>query len=138
MNSDKAISHDGVVIRADGNGVVEVSINPGTACSGCHAKSACGMGAGEEKIITVKTTNTYKTGEVVTITMDQSQGTRAVIIGYVLPFIVLIAVFVSLTLTNAGELISCLGAFAALGFYYLVIWLLRARIEKRFTFKIKN
>ena len=138
MNSDKAISHEGVVIRADGNGVVEVSINPGTACSGCHAKSACGMGTGEEKVITVKTSMNYKPGEGVTVTMDQSQGTRAVIIGYVLPFIVLVAVFVSLTVAKAGELISCLAAFAALGFYYLVIWLLRARIEKRFTFKIKN
>lgn len=138
MNRSEAISHDGVVIRADGDGVVEVNIVAGTACSGCHAKSACGIGSSEEKTISVSTTNTYKPGEKVIVTMDQNQGTTAVLIGYVLPFIVLISAFIILFIAGAGELISCLASFAALGVYYLVIWLLRKSIEKKFTFKIKN
>jgi len=136
MNRSEAISHDGVVIRADGDGVVEVSIIAGTACSGCHAKSACGIGSSEEKTISVKTSDSYNPGEKVIVTMDQNQGAAAVFIGYVLPFIVLITVFILLFVAGVGELISCLASFAALGIYYLAIWLLRKSIEKKFTFKI--
>lgn len=136
MNRSEAISHDGVVIRADGDGVVEVSIIAGTACSGCHAKSACGIGSSEEKTISVKTSDSYNTGEKVIVTMDQKQGATAVFIGYVLPFIVLITVFILLFVAGAGELISCLASFAALGIYYFAIWLLRKSIERKFTFKI--
>lgn len=138
MNSTEVISHQGVVTKSDGDGVVEVVINAGTACSACHAKSACGMGSETEKIIRVNTDRHFRTGENVTVTMEQHQGLLAVVIGYVLPLIVLIAAFIIFTMLGLGELFTCLLSFAALGACYLIIWMLRGRIEQKFTFKIKD
>ncbi len=137
MNSAKAISHEGVVTKADGNGVVEVCILTGTACSTCHAKSACGAGSGETKTVIIKTTREFKPGEKVIVNMEQSQGTLAVSLGYIIPFIVLIASFIIATVSGANELFSCLIAFGALGVYYFALWRLRGTIEKKFTFNIK-
>jgi sigma-E factor negative regulatory protein RseC len=69
--------------------------------------------------------------------MQLSQGFRALAIGYIIPFIVLIAAFVITTVAGAGELASALLSFAALGLYYLAIWLLRSKIGEKFEFKIK-
>jgi positive regulator of sigma E activity len=138
MKDAEIISHEGVVTKANGDGVVEVTITAGSACSGCHAQSACGMGSSEKKVISVKSLKSYKPGEIVTVIMEQAQGIKAVIIGYVLPFAVLIAVFIAMTIAHAGELLSAHVSFASLGFYYIVVWLLRERINRKFTFKIKN
>jgi sigma-E factor negative regulatory protein RseC len=69
--------------------------------------------------------------------MEQSQGFRALAIGYVIPFLVLITVFIVLTVAGAGELSSALLSFSSLAVYYFIVWLLRSRIEKKFEFKIK-
>jgi sigma-E factor negative regulatory protein RseC len=138
MNNSEAICHEGKVTKVNSDGVIEVTITSGSACSGCHAKSACGMGSETQKVISVRTTKSYNPGEKVTVMMEQWQGVRAVVIGYVLPFVVLIAVFIGLTVGGAGELLSALVSFASLGIYYLTVWLLRVKINKNFTFKIKN
>jgi len=138
MNSSELINHEGVVTKSDGNGVVEVDITAGTACSACGARSACGMGSETHKTISVKTDKHYTQGENVTVFMEQSQGARAVFIGYVIPLAVLIVAFIILTSSGLGELLTCLLSFAALAACYLVIWLLRQKIEKKFTFKIKD
>ncbi|MFN2313966.1 MAG: SoxR reducing system RseC family protein, partial [Bacteroidales bacterium] len=59
-------------------------------------------------------------------------------IGYIIPFVVLIAAFVVTTVAGAGELASALLSFAALGLYYLTIWLLRGIIGEKFEFKIRS
>ncbi|MCK7534815.1 MAG: SoxR reducing system RseC family protein [Marinilabiliales bacterium] len=41
MQKGETISHEGVVMRTTGDGTAEVEIMTGSACSGCHAKSAC-------------------------------------------------------------------------------------------------
>ncbi len=69
--------------------------------------------------------------------MEQSQGFRALAIGYIIPFVVLISVFIVLTAAGADELGSALLSFASLAVYYFIVWLLRSRIEKKFEFKIK-
>jgi len=138
MDYSEVISHDGIVTGTDGEGVVEVAIKTGTACSACHARSACGMGSEETRSVRIKSQKKYSAGEKVTVTMEQSQGKRAVIIGYVIPLIVLIASFIIFSMAGIGELFTCLASFAALAACYLIIWLLRDRIEKRFTFKIND
>jgi sigma-E factor negative regulatory protein RseC len=138
MQKGDIISHEGVVKNAPGNGTAEVDIITGSACSGCHAKSACSLGSTEVKTITVKSNAALSPGDRVTVTMEQSQGYRALMIGYVMPFLVLIAAFAILTAAGAGELAAALLSFGALGVYYAGVWIFRARIGEKFEFKIKN
>lgn len=138
MQKGEIISHEGVVVNAPGNGTAEVDIITGSACSGCHAKSACSLGSTEARTITVKSDAALSPGDRVTVTMEQSQGFRALMIGYVMPFLVLIAAFGVLTAAGAGELAAALLSFVAIAVYYAGVWVFRERIGEKFEFKIKN
>ncbi len=120
-----------------GDGTADVEIITGSACSGCHAKSVCSPGGAETRTITVKSDADLNPGDRVTVVMTQSQGFRALAIGYIIPFLVLITAFVITTAAGAGELISALASFAAIGLYYLAVWILRDKIGEKFEFKIK-
>ena len=137
MPKEESITHEGVVLRAPGNGTVEVEITTVEACSGCHAKSVCSAGKSDTRIITVKSHADIKAGDRVTVVMLLSQGFRALAIGYLIPFTVLLAAFVITTVPGAGALASALLSFAALGLYYLAIWLMKGKIGEKFEFKIK-
>ena len=138
MSNTEIISHDGVVAGCNDTGIVEVIINASAACSGCNARSACGMGSDTQKRVVIRTNRHFNPGDRVTVTMEQSQGTLAVTIGYIIPLATLIVTFIVLTMAGMGELFTCLLSFTALAGCYFVIWLLRGRIEKKFTFKIKD
>ncbi len=137
MPQGETITHEGTVLRVPGDGTAEVEIITAEACAGCPGKSVCSPGKSDTRIITVKSNAAIKAGDRVTVVMQLSQGFRALAIGYIIPFTVLIAVFVITTIAGAGELASALLSFAALGLYYLAIWLLRGKIGEKFEFKIK-
>ena len=137
MSQGEEITHEGIVLKAPGDGTADVEIVTGSACSGCHAKSACSLGSTDVRTITVKSDAKLNPGDKVMVVMKLTQGFRALAIGYIIPFIVLIAAFAGLTIAGAGELSSALLSFAALAVYYFIVWLLRGRIEKKFEFKIK-
>ena len=137
MPQGDKITHEGIVLKAPGDGTADVEIITGSACSGCHAKSACSLGSTDVRVINVRSDEKLSPGDKVTVVMEQSQGFRALAIGYLIPFLVLIAVFIALTVAGAGELSSALLSFASLAVYYFIVWLLRGRIEKKFEFKIK-
>jgi sigma-E factor negative regulatory protein RseC len=137
MQQGEKITHEGIVLKAPGDGTADVEIVTGSACSSCHAKAACSLGSTDVRTITVKSHAKLNPGDRVTVEMEQSQGFRALAIGYVIPFLVLIAAFAALTVAGAGELGAALLSFATLAVYYLIAWLFRARIDKKFEFKIK-
>jgi positive regulator of sigma E activity len=137
MPQEETITHEGMVLKAPGDGTAEVEIFVAEACAGCHAKSVCSPGKSDTRIITVKSDAVLNPGDRVTLVLQQSQGFRALALGYVIPFIVLIAAFVLSTIAGAGELASAFLSFAAIGIYYFIIWLLRKRIDEKFEFKIK-
>jgi sigma-E factor negative regulatory protein RseC len=137
MPQGEIITHEGIVLNAPGDGTADVEIVTGSACSACHAKSACSLGNTDVRVINVMSDAKLNPGDKVTVVMEQSQGFRALAIGYLIPFIVLIAVFTVLTVAGAGELGAALLSFASLAVYYFIVWLLRSRIEKKFEFKIK-
>jgi sigma-E factor negative regulatory protein RseC len=137
MSQAETITHEGRVLRVPDEGTAEIEIQVSEACGGCHARSVCSAGKSETKIITAKSSSPLRPGDLVTVEMRLSQGFRALTIGYILPFLVLIASFVAAYIAGTGELVSALLSFAAVGGYYLLIWLLRGRIGEKFEFKIK-
>jgi sigma-E factor negative regulatory protein RseC len=137
MPQGEIITHEGIVLKAPGDGTADVEIVTGSACSGCHAKSACSLGSTDVRTINIKSDAKLNPGDKVTVIMEQSQGFRALVIGYVIPFLLLITVFIVLTVAGAGELSSALLSFSSLAVYYFIVWLMRSRIDKKFEFKIK-
>lgn len=137
MPQGETITHEGRVLSVPGDGTAEVEILVAGACSGCQAKSVCSAGKSETKVITAKCDAPLQPGDNVRVEMKLSQGFEALLIGYIIPFIVLVTAFVAALLAGAGELASALISFAAIGCWYLAVWLLRGRIGEKFEFKIK-
>lgn len=132
------IIHPGI-IESIHDDKVSVRILSQSACSACHAKSACTMADIQEKIIEVSPDpdKHWKPGEQVMVSMEESLGKKAVILGYVLPLIVLlgsIVLFLSL-LKNEG--VAALISIFMLAPYYLGLYFFRKKLHKEFSFRIQ-
>lgn len=135
----QSIEHKGTVIRVSER-CVAVAVEAEGACAACHARGVCGASEGESKVIDVLTplANHYTVGETVSVSVASSLGIRAVLIAYVFPFVFVLALLIMLLQQGAGELAAGLGALGALGGYYLMLYLLRNRIAREFTFQIEK
>lgn len=130
------IEHEGIVQKSD-NKSVTVKISSESACSGCHAEGLCSLSGKEDKIIDILGRYNVTPGQTVTVLMKKSMGYSAVMLGYVVPLILVIALVIILGSMSLPELITGLGSLAVLVPYYLLLWLFRKRINNNFRFTIK-
>ncbi len=132
------IQHRGIVENINGS-QIRVRIVQASACAACSAKGHCGSADSKEKIVDViDESHSYKLGEEVMITGETSMGMQAVLIAFVIPFIILISVlFISISLTGGNEALSSIISLAMLIPYYIIIWLSRKKLKKNFSFTIK-
>jgi sigma-E factor negative regulatory protein RseC len=135
MNANK-ISHKGIV-RKTGDDFVTVVITSESACSGCHAEGACSLSGKEEKIVEVRGKYDFKEGDNVTVLMEQSIGFMALFLGYVLPLIIVILTLIILISSDYSELTAGILSVLSLMPYYGFLWLIRKKINDRFTFSLK-
>ncbi len=69
--------------------------------------------------------------------MQQSLGFRALFLGYVLPFVILVVVlFIAMEITQ-NDLFSGLLGLATLIPYYLILYLMKDKLQKTFAFSLK-
>lgn len=131
------IEHDGIVQKSDKRSVT-VKITSVSACSGCHAEGSCALTDKTEKIIDISGMYNVVPGEAVIVLMKNSMGYAAVLLGYVIPVILVVALALILGSLSASEMITGLGSLAVLFPYYLILWFFRKRIHTKFKFTIKN
>ena len=78
-------------------------------------------------------------GQEVVVYGTTSMGMRAVGLAFGVPFLVMVAaLFVLYRLTGGDEAVSALGALLTLLPYYAVLYVLRGRIKRRFSFQIET
>lgn len=132
------IQHTGEIIEITPD-FTTVKIIASSACSGCHAKSLCGMSEDQEKIIMLPTDPyaTYNVGDQVQVATKMSMGMKAVWISYVIPLMVLMILILSLSAVFESEVLIGLASVGGVALYYLVIWLMRDRLNNEFVFYIK-
>ena len=130
------IEHEGIVQKSD-NDSITVSIISSAACSGCHAEGICSLSGKQEKIIEIPGDYQVLPGDSVMVQMKQSSGHSAVFFGYVMPLVLLVAVLILLVSLSVPELLAGLGALAVLIPYYLMLYVFRNRISKKFIFTLK-
>lgn len=131
------IEHEGIVQKSDINSVI-VRISSETACAGCHAAGSCNMSGIKEKIVEVQGSYNVSPGDNVTILMKKSMGYKALFLGYILPFILLVLTLVILLSISLPEGTAGLLSLGMLGIYYLLLYLSRSRIGNAFNFTIKT
>lgn len=133
------IKHRGIVENIKGSHV-QVRIVQTSACSACSVKGHCNASESKEKLIDVFDTkaSSYRVGEEVMLYGTTSMGMQAVFLAFGVPFLVLlITLFVAMCLTDGDELQSALVALSALVPYYLIIYVCRNRLSKKFSFTLE-
>jgi len=137
VQSTQLIEHQGIVTKVDGK-TVEVKIEAASACSHCHAKGACLASDMVEKIVEVNRGDAQvSVGQAVTVVLKRSLGFHALLLGYLLPFIVSISTLVAALHVAKSEVIAGLMAILILSPYYLLLYMFRHRIKGVFQFKLR-
>jgi sigma-E factor negative regulatory protein RseC len=133
------VRHTGKVVSMNPQQTT-VQIVSHSACSECHAAGLCGMSEYTEKAIQVPTDPyaTYGVGDEVQVVLKASMGMKAVWIAYFLPLVVLLAVALGLIALGVQEVVAGLSGIAAVGVYYLIVWLFREKLQNEYVFTIQT
>lgn len=134
----KRIYHDGIVEKIDGNSIF-VRIIQQSACSGCHAQALCTASEKKDKIIEITDTpGAYRPGEKVRICGRSSLGLQAVFLAFVVPLILIVVALITGNHRQWTDTASATTCLILLGAYYGLLYLLRDKLGKRFTFTLEK
>lgn len=136
--TEENVSHEGIITKITDD-TLEIKIIAQSACAACHAKSACAMSDQAEKLLTVPRPEgrEFQLLQKVNVVMGIGQGNKAAILAYLVPILVLlVALFVCLGL-GLKEGLSALISIAALIPYYIILYLCRDKLKKRFEYRIE-
>ena len=139
MSEQSTICKEGIV-RAVYEDTVDVEVTVSSACAGCHAKSICIPSDHRQETVKahVGEGDSFKVGERVNLVLQGNAGTKAVVIAYVVPFVVLLAAFIGSYLLFHNELVSVLASLALLLLYFLFLKTQRHKIDHNFIFYAKK
>lgn len=128
------IEHQGVIISIDDK-VAHVKIEQTSACASCHVKSVCGASEKSEKIIDANLMDaSLKIGDQVTVIGQKSLGIQAILLAYVLPFVLIVIILFFANIFTTNELVIGTCALASLIPYFAVLRLMRNKIQAKFQF----
>lgn len=140
VNMSNKTRHAGIIESVE-DICVRVRILQTSACASCNVASHCNASEQKEKIIEIfdsVSARSYKKGDNVIVCISQGVGIRAVTIGFVLPFTVLVAtLFITWELT-ANESVAAIAGICALLPYYFCVYIGRGKLREKLSFSIEN
>ncbi len=132
------IRHRGIIEKIEKHKVF-VKIEQKTACSACHARSACLSSDKKEKIIEVSdTSGTYGINEDVIVQAHSSIGVLSVFIAFTIPLFLIIASLILGTKISGNEGIGGLAGLFVLIPYYWVLYTFRDKLKKKIVFTLSK
>ena len=144
------IKHDGIVIAVNGDGTVLVRIVQTSACAACKAKAMCASAESKEKEILALFVGEeakrregerqdIKLGDEVVVMVQQKMGWKAILLAYMLPFIVMLTIVaIGNGLLGIREEVIGTAALCAMGVYYIVLGFFKDKIQKEFSFTARK
>ena len=158
----KMIKHDGIIIALNEDGTALVRIVQTSACAACKAKAMCASAESAEKEMTVvllgengkvktennstqsyttlhDSTQSYHVGDTVEVMVQQKMGWKAVVLAYLLPFFVMLAVMlIGNAIWSVREEILGTVALCAMALYYLLLGMFKDKLQKEFSFTARK
>ena len=133
------ISHSGIVETVS-EGCVSVRILQTSACAACKVSGYCHAAEAKEKIVDVFGCDTakYSQGQEVIVTASTAVARKALILGFVMPFLLVIGVLVAVLFLTNNEGVAALAALGSLLPYYFLLWLRRDSIQRGISFQIEE
>lgn len=133
------ITHEGVITQIKKD-TIEVTVRATGACGSCELKNTCISTESAEKKIIVSREGyeDYKIGDNVIISSSTNQGYMAVILVYVLPVILMVALYFISFSHFKNELISASISVGSIVIYYILIHFINPWIKNKVSFKLKH
>lgn len=134
------ITHSGIV-DSIGGGRVMVRITQTSACASCKVAGHCNASESKEKIIDVGRhgcRGELKVGDVVMVTVSRKVAAQALLLGFGVPFVILVAVLFAVVLATSDETTGALSAIGALIPYYIALFLVRDKIRGKMSFEVEK
>lgn len=135
---DELIQHTGVVLSTSGT-MAHVEIVQTSACSACKAKSMCMSAESQQKEMDVVMVGPLEVGDKVEVTVRERLAWKAVMLAYILPFIVMIGVIIVLDFaTEWSEAVVGTLSLCAIALYYIGLSFFKNRLQKQFVFTARK
>ena len=111
-----------------------------SACGSCEAHAHCTFSEKKDKLVDIDTPHwkDYQPDDRVTVIINSGRGLQAVLIAYVLPALVMLAAFSVLYILKLPELWIALITILVVCIYGWVLYLMRHRLQRKFTFRIEK
>lgn len=138
MGKSSRVQHEGIV-KSISIQTLEVSIISHSACSGCHAKSACGIADMKEKVITAqRPREELRPGDKVIVYASVNNAFYSVLLAYIMPSILIIATIFFLEKSGSSELYAAISSLILLAGYFIILYFCRNKIARKINFTVEK
>ena len=136
MNTSVCFEQKGIIESVNTNRIT-VRIDRGSACGHCSAQGLCNLAQSTEQIIEINnSTQLFTVGELVQVTMSGSMGNKAILMGYFIPFVLLISTLLISTAFGLPDWTAGLVSLLILIPYFIILYIFRERLRRTFSFSI--
>jgi sigma-E factor negative regulatory protein RseC len=99
----------------------------------------CYLGDGTERIVEIGDFGPdLKIGDTVGITISRSMGNKAIFLGYLIPFLLLLGTLIAVDQLGAEEWLTGLLSLGILVPYFIILYFLRNRLRKTFVLSARK
>ena len=138
MNMDEMIRHEGVVVSINGD-KAHVQIVQTSACSACKARSMCMSSESQQKEMDVILLEPMQVGDKVEVEVRERLAWKAVLLAYILPFIVMLAIIAILDFTTDwSEAVIGTLSLCGIALYYIGLSVFKHRLQTQFSFTARK
>ena len=111
-----------------------------SACAACKVSSHCNAAESKVKIVDVFGADVagYQEGQQVVVWASKDVANRALLLGFGVPFLLLVCVLMIALKLTSNEGIAALVALGSLIPYYLALWMMRDRIQRQISFHLED
>ena len=135
---DELIRHEGIVLSINGE-KAHVQIVQTSACSACKAKSMCMSAESQAKEMDVIMLEPMQVGDKVEVEVRERLAWKAVLLAYILPFIVMIGIIAVLDfMTEWSEAVIGTLSLCGIALYYIGLSFFKHRLQTQFTFTARK
>lgn len=132
------IEHSGFIYQINGKHI-KVQILQQSACSDCHAKGACTAADMADKFVDVESEDPeLKVGQAVTVYGQSSLGLLAVLLAFVVPFLLVLLTLFFLNNKIDNEAVSGTIALGTLIPYFIILSFFNKKLKSKLKFHIKR
>ena len=132
------IRHEGVVVSINGD-KAHVQIVQTSACSACKARSMCMSSESQQKEMDVILLEHVQVGDKVEVEVRERLAWKAVLLAYILPFIVMLAIIAILDFTtNWSEAVVGTLSLCGIALYYIGLSVFKHRLQTQFSFTARK